>query len=116
MSPEIPLEEKKRKKVMCSYMIYKDQTEYLGSTDVNQSKLLRRLIDEYINELGSSVIQELENQHANQIRELKKRIETLNNIIKINDGNSDDRIGELMQTIESQKSVIVALGRKGDEE
>ena len=97
--------EKDRKTILCSYLIYEDQDQFLDSTSLNKSKKIRELLDNFINEIDDTVIGNLKD-------EIKEKDIEINNYIKIKHrriNEHEDQIRELMATIESQKAVIVAL-------
>ena len=99
--PEIPQKEEDRKKINRSYDIFVDQNDWLVNSPLNKSKFIRDLLDNAINEIDATIIQNLQDEIENYIQIKIRRIK-----------EHEDQIRELMQTIESQKSVIVALGGK----
>lgn len=102
MTPESPQEENKRKKLPRTYDIFEDQIRWLDNSSLNKSKKIRELLDNFINEMDASVIQNLNDE----ISVLNKIIVTLKESIL----NYVNKNQELTEKIESQKSVIVALG------
>ena len=99
--PEIPKKEEDRPKINRSYDIFVDQNDWLVNSSLNKSKKIRELLDNFINEIDATVI-----------RNIRKENQSLKNDFSKSIDNYEDQIRELMQTIESQKSVIVALGGK----
>ena len=95
----IPEKEEKRTKIPRTYDIYKDQVEWLDNSSLNKSKKIRELLDNFINEVDSTVIQNLRDE-----------IIRLNEIIQTDDDLHVNQVRVLMAKIESQKAVIVAMG------
>ena len=100
-----------------SYDIFVDQNEWLVNSPLNKSKLIRQLLDNHINERDATVIQNLQDEIdlLNNLSEKEKEIHEneIENYIQIKIKRikeHDDQIRELLEKIESQKAMIVALG------
>ena len=100
MVPESPERSEKlptRPTVNRSYDIYVDQNEWLVNSSYNKSKIIRSLLDDFINGTNDAITQNLRDEITKLVGE---NVELINNNI------------EFSAIIETQKSVIVAMGGK----
>ena len=105
----IPKKAEKRIKVPRTYDIYADQIEWLDNSSLNKSKKIRELLDNFINEVDATVIQNLKDEIKEKDNEIRNYIQIkLRRIKELKEQRN--QIRELMATIEEQKTVIVALG------
>ena len=95
--PEIPEKNPTRPTINRSYDIFVDQNEWLVNSPYNKSKIIRSLLDDFINGTNDVITQNLQNKIVKLVAE---NVELINNNIK------------LLEISESQKSVIIALGGK----
>ncbi len=109
-TPEIPDKAEKRQKVPRTYDIFQDQADWLANSNANKAKTIRSLLDNHIEEIDETIIDNLR-EEITTLKNINKldNDEWVDNIRELEEKHADE-VRECMETIESQKAVIVALG------
>lgn len=113
--PEIPKKEEDRPKINRSYDIFVDQNDWLVNSSLNKSKKIRELLDNFINEIDSTIIYNLQTEIIAldlEKKGLREEIVRLKEVIRLDKEVYFEALEFLKKKNESQKSVIVALGGK----